>query len=158
MIAGGKGWLYDTIFEKVQALGLESEVIFPGFVPDEEQATWYAAAAAFVYPSLYEGFGLPVAEALACGTPTVTTTVSSLPEAGIGVALTVEPHAVTAMADALYTALTDAALREKSRAMAPTIAERFSAHTMVQHTLRVYEQAASQRTGTKHAQDMPIVR
>jgi glycosyltransferase involved in cell wall biosynthesis len=158
VIAGGKGWLYDTIFEKVQALGLESEVIFPGFVPDEEQATWYATASAFVYPSLYEGFGLPVAEALACGTPTVTTTVSSLPEAGIGVALTVEPHDVTAMADALYTALTDAALREKCRALAPTIAERFSAHMMVQHTLRVYEQAASLRTGTKHAQGIPIVR
>lgn len=158
VIAGGKGWLYDTVFEKVQALGLESEVIFPGFVPDEEQATWYATATAFVYPSLYEGFGLPVAEALASGTPTVTTTVSSLPEAGIGVALTVEPHDVAAMADALYTALTDAALREKCRAMAPSIAERFSAHMMVQHTLRVYEQAASLRTGTRHAQGRPIVR
>ncbi len=88
MIAGGKGWLYDTIFEKVRTLGLESEVIFPGFVPDEEQATWYTAASAFVYPSLYEGFGLPVAEAFACGTPTVTSTVSSLPEAGAGIALT----------------------------------------------------------------------
>ncbi|MHB8597618.1 MAG: glycosyltransferase family 4 protein [Ktedonobacteraceae bacterium] len=158
VIAGGKGWLYDTVFEKVQALGLESEVIFPGFVPDEEQATWYATASAFVYPSLYEGFGLPVAEALASGTPTVTTTVSSLPEAGIGVALTVEPHDVAAMADALYTTLTDVALREKCRAMAPTIAERFSAHMMVQHTLRVYEQAASLRTGTRHAQGRPIVR
>lgn len=158
VIAGGKGWLYDTIFEKVQALGLESEVIFPGFVPDEEQATWYAAASAFVYPSLYEGFGLPVAEALACGTPTVTTTVSSLPEAGTGVALTVEPHDVTAMADALYTALTDSTLREKCRAIAPTIAERFSAHAMVQHTLRVYEQAASLRTGKSHAHGMHIVR
>lgn len=158
VIAGGKGWLYDTIFEKVRALGLESEVIFPGFVSDEEQATWYAAASAFVYPSLYEGFGLPVAEALACGTPTVTTTVSSLPEAGAGLALTVEPHDATAMAEALYTALTDAALREKCRAMAPTIVERFSAHTMVQQTLRVYEQAAMLRTAKGHAQGMSVVR
>ncbi|HVB21993.1 MAG TPA: glycosyltransferase family 1 protein [Ktedonobacteraceae bacterium] len=158
VIAGGKGWLYDTIFAKVQALGLESEVIFPGFIPDEEQTTWYAAAAAFVYPSLYEGFGLPVAEALACGTPTVTTTVSSLPEAGVGLALTVEPHDVTAMADALHTALTDVALREKCQAMAPTIAERFSAHTMVQQTLRVYEQAATLQTGKGHAQGVSVVR
>lgn len=158
VIAGGKGWLYDTIFAKVQALGLESEVIFPGFIPDEEQTTWYAAAAAFVYPSLYEGFGLPVAEALACGTPTVTTNVSSLPEAGVGLALTVEPHDVTAMADALHTALTDVALREKCRAMAPTMAERFSAHTMVQQTLRVYEQAATLQTGKGHAQGVSVVR
>lgn len=158
VIAGGKGWLYDTIFEKVQALGLESEVVFPGFIPDEEQATWYAAAAAFVYPSLYEGFGLPVAEALACGTPTVTTTVSSLPEAGVGLALTVEPHDIMAMADALHMALTDVALREKCQAMAPTIAERFSAHNMVQQTLRVYEQAATLQTGKGHAQGVSVVR
>ena len=157
-IAGGKGWLYDTIFAKVRTLDLESEVIFPGFVPDEEQATWYAAASAFVYPSLYEGFGLPVAEALACGTPTVTSTVSSLPEAGAGVALTVEPHDVSAMADAFYLAVTDAALREKCKAMAPVIAERFSGQSMIQHTLLAYEQAAKRRTGKRHAhQNMSVV-
>ncbi|HLJ32818.1 MAG TPA: glycosyltransferase, partial [Ktedonobacteraceae bacterium] len=132
--------------------------IFPGFVSDEEQTTWYTAASVFVYPSLYEGFGLPVAEALACGTPAVTTTVSSLPEAGAGLALTVEPHDVTAMAAALYTALTDAALREKCKAMAPTIVERFSAHTMVQQTLRVYEQAATLRTDNRHTQGVSVVR
>lgn len=158
-IVGGKGWLYDTIFAKVRTLGLESEVIFPGFVPDEEQATWYAAASAFVYPSLYEGFGLPVAEALACGTPTVTSTVSSLPEAGAGVALTVEPLDVPAMADACYLAVTDAALREKCKAMAPTIAERFSGQSMVRHTLLAYEQAAKRCTGKRHAhQNMSVVR
>jgi glycosyltransferase involved in cell wall biosynthesis len=157
-IVGSKGWLYDAIFEKVRALGLESEVIFPGFVPDEEQATWYAAAAAFVYPSLYEGFGLPVAEALACGTPTVTSTVSSLPEAGAGVALTVEPTDAAAMAEALHTAMTDAALRKRCRALAPTIAQRFSAQTMVQHTLRVYEQAAALRSARRNAQGMSNVR
>ncbi len=149
VIAGGKGWLYDTIFEKVQALGLQSAVIFPGFIPDEEQATWYAAASVFVYPSLYEGFGLPVAEALACGTPTITSTVSSLPEAGAGLALTVEPHDAATLADSLFTALNDTALQEKCKAMAPTIAERFSARTMVQHTLQVYEQAAQLQKGNK---------
>ncbi len=63
VLAGGKGWLYDAIFEKVRQLGLETEVLFPGYVKDEDQVLWYQAATAFVFPSLYEGFGIPVAEA-----------------------------------------------------------------------------------------------
>src|SRR5581483_9695784 len=126
-LVGGKGWLYEAIFDRVRQLGLESEVIFPGYVADTEQALWYAAAAVFVYPSLYEGFGIPVAEALACGTPVVTSNVSSLPEAGFDIALTVDPFNVETMAAALHTALIDEALRQKCRAMAPLVAEKFSA-------------------------------
>jgi glycosyltransferase involved in cell wall biosynthesis len=143
VLVGGKGWFYETIFKKVQALGLESEVIFPGFVADAEQALWYHAAAAFVYPSLYEGFGLPVAEALACGTPVVTSNVSSLPEAGADLALSVDPCNVEAMAEALYQALTDQALREKCRLKAASVAQRFSPQKMVEQILSVYEQAAA---------------
>lgn len=141
VLAGGKGWLYDTIFAKVRELGLEAEVLFPGFVTDEQQVSWYTAASAFVYPSLYEGFGLPVAEALACGIPAVTSSVSSLPEAGAGLALTVNPHDVPAIAEAINTALTDASLRERCRVEAHTVAERFSAHSMLEQIRRVYEQA-----------------
>jgi glycosyltransferase involved in cell wall biosynthesis len=143
VVAGGKGWLYESIFEKVQKLGLESEIIFPGFVGDPDQTTWYQAASAFIYPSLYEGFGLPVAEALACGVPVVTSNVSSLPEAGANIALTVSPDDVEAMAEALYKALTDQAFRQQCRAMAPSVARRFSAETMVGQTITVYEQAAA---------------
>jgi len=142
VLAGGKGWLYEAIFDRVRQLGLESEVIFPGYVADAEQALWYAAAAVFVYPSLYEGFGIPVTEALVSGTPVVTTTVSSLPEAGADIALTVDPHDVEAMAAAIHTALTDEAYRQRCRAMAPTVAHKFSAQRMVAETIRVYEQAA----------------
>src|SRR5256714_9769349 len=102
VLAGGKGWLYDAIFERVQQLSLETEVIFPGFVADAEQRLWYAAASAFVYPSLYEGFGIPVAEALVSGIPVVTSNVSSLPEAGADIALCIDPHNVEAMPAALY--------------------------------------------------------
>ncbi|HEY3993189.1 MAG TPA: glycosyltransferase family 1 protein [Ktedonobacteraceae bacterium] len=141
VLAGGKGWLYDEIFARVQQLGLEGEVVFPGYVSDAEQPLWYRAAGAFAYPSLYEGFGIPVAEALACGTPVVTSTISSLPEAGAGIALTVDPHDVEAMAAALHTALSDVVLREKCRSLAPTVVERFSASAMVRQTIAVYEQA-----------------
>jgi glycosyltransferase involved in cell wall biosynthesis len=143
VLAGGKGWLYDSIFERVQKLGLESEVIFPGFVSDAEQLLWYHAASVFVYPSLYEGFGIPVAEALACGVPVVTSNVSSLPEAGATLAVTVDPHDKGAMAGAFYKALTDESVRERCRTQATSVAQQFSARTMVEQTLAVYEQAAA---------------
>jgi len=143
VLAGGKGWLYETIFARVQALGLEEEVIFPGFVNDTEQPLWYRAASAFVYPSLYEGFGIPVAEALACGIPVVTSTISSLPEAGAGLALTIDPYDSNAMAEALQTALTDSAFQERCRTMAPSVLERFSAGAMVRQTIAVYEKAVT---------------
>jgi glycosyltransferase involved in cell wall biosynthesis len=142
VLAGGKGWLYDATFQRVQELGLESEVIFPGFVSDAEQLLWYHSAAVFVYPSLYEGFGMPVTEALACGIPVVTSNVSSLPEAGATLALTVDPHDSEAMAGAIYQALTDGAVRQRCRTQATTVAQQFSARTMAEQTIAVYEQSA----------------
>ena len=142
VLAGGKGWLYDTIFEKVQQLGLLENVIFPGFVADTEQALWYHAASAFVYPSFYEGFGIPVAEALACGAPVVTSNVSSLPEAGMDIALSVNPLDTDALSDAIYTALTNVQFRDKCRASASMVIDKFSARRMMEQTIAVYEQAA----------------
>jgi glycosyltransferase involved in cell wall biosynthesis len=152
VLAGGKGWLYDTIFDTVCEFGLETEVLFPGFVADSDQLLWYTSASAFVYPSLYEGFGMPVTEALACGVPVVTSDVSSLPEAGAGLALTVDPHDIQAMSEALYSALTDASLRQRCREQAPSVAQRFSAQTMVEQTVKVYEQAhaASRKVASRY--------
>ena len=143
VLAGGKGWLYDAIFEKVQQLELETEVLFPGFVTDTEQTLWYQAATAFAYPSLYEGFGIPVAEALSCGVPVVTSNISSLPEAGANIALCVDPHDIEALAQALHRAITDQLYREQCRVMAPSVAQRFSASTMVRQTIAAYEKAAA---------------
>lgn len=142
VLAGGKGWLYDEIFAKVQQYGLESEILFPGFVTDAEQPMWYRAASVFVYPSVYEGFGLPVAEALATGTPVVTSNVSSLPEAGDGVALCVNPYDMEALAEAIKQALKDPAVLERTRAQAAQVAERFSQQRMIAETRSAYEQAA----------------
>ncbi len=143
VLAGGKGWLYDTIFTKVQQMGLEAEVVFPGFVSDKDQVLWYQAANAFVYPSLYEGFGLPVAEALACGTPVVTSNVSSLPEAGTDLALCVDPSDTDSLADSMYQALTDRVLQENCQKLAPAVAQKYSACTMVRQIVAVYEQVAA---------------
>jgi glycosyltransferase involved in cell wall biosynthesis len=157
VLVGGKGWLYDAIFARVQQLGLEAEVMFPGFVADGEQALWYRAASVFAYPSLYEGFGIPVAEALACGTPVVTTNISSLPEAGAGLALCVDPHDAVALASALHRAITDSSLREKYRMLAPSVAQQFSAATMVERTIAVYERAAALHTLQQRSQRTSFV-
>jgi glycosyltransferase involved in cell wall biosynthesis len=143
VLVGGKGWLFDSIFQRVQELGLESEILFPGFVSDVQQLLWYHAASVFVYPSLYEGFGMPVTEALACGIPVVTSNVSSLPEAGATLALTVEPRDSEAMARAICRALTDEALCKQCRTQAAMVRRQFSARRMAEQTISVYEQSAA---------------
>ena len=102
MLAGGKGWYYDTIFAQVEALGLAGEVLFPGFVPPAELPDWYRAAEAFVYPSLFEGFGLPVLEAMACGAPVICSQAASLLEVAGDAALTVPADDETALANAIH--------------------------------------------------------
>ncbi len=92
VIAGPKGWLYNEIFARVQALGLAGRVLFPGFVAAEDKSALLSGALAYVFPSLYEGFGLPVLEAMACGTPVLTSRTSSLPEVAGEAALLVDPH------------------------------------------------------------------
>lgn len=158
VLAGSKGWLYDSIFEKVRQHGLESEVLFPGYVADNEQLLWYHAASTFVYPSLYEGFGLPVAEALACGIPAVTSNISSLPEAGATLALTVNPDDRDALAEALYQSLTDSVYREKCYVSAPAVRQLFSAQAMAEQTIAVYEQAAALHALQRHPQRTTFVR
>jgi glycosyltransferase involved in cell wall biosynthesis len=157
-LVGGKGWLYDEIFKQAQSLGLESNMLFTGFVSDADQLLWYRAASAFVYPSLYEGFGLPVSEALACGIPVVTSNVSSMPEAGAGLALTVDPGDIEGLAGAMFQALTDEHLRQRCRNEAAAVAAQFSAKRMVEQTIAAFEQAAGQSGLLNQTQDVSLAR
>ncbi|MFN2286538.1 MAG: glycosyltransferase family 4 protein, partial [Anaerolineae bacterium] len=121
VLAGGLGWLYEDIFAEVERLGLGARVHFPGFVPAALQALWYNAAEAFAYISHYEGFGFPVAEALACGIPTLTLATTSLPEAGGDGVLLIDPGddapagVEAAIADGLHRLLVDIPLRAELR-------------------------------------------
>lgn len=112
-LAGQKGWYYDEIFNAVKELQLESKVKFLGYVPDEDVPLLLCGAKVFVFPSLYEGFGLPPLEAMACGTPVVTSNVASLPEFTKDVAILVDPMSVSSIADGIDMALRDECLREK---------------------------------------------
>jgi glycosyltransferase involved in cell wall biosynthesis len=139
VIAGGKGWLYEEIFATVEQLGLEEKVIFPGFVADEHLPAIYNLADLFVFPSLYEGFGLPPLEALACGTPVITSDASSLPEVVGEAGLMVEATDVEALAEAMKQVLGDAALREGMIVKGMKQAKKFTWEKTAAKLLSLYE-------------------
>lgn len=142
VVVGGKGWLYDEVFARVEKLGLEDAVIFPGYVPNEELTLWYNAAAVFAYPSLYEGFGMPVTEAQACGTPVLTSDTTSLPEAAGDAALLVDPKSSEAIAAGLRRLLGDEELRDDLRERGLAHARAFTWLHTAQDTVQVYREAA----------------
>jgi glycosyltransferase involved in cell wall biosynthesis len=138
VIAGAKGWGYDEVFAAVEQSGIKDDVTFAGYVPAEELPLWYNAAELFVYPSLFEGFGLPVLEAMACGTPAITSNVSSLPEVAGDAALTITPTDTRALSDAMECALHDASLRAQLRERGLRRASQFSWQRAAQQTAQVY--------------------
>lgn len=111
VIVGGTGWRTSDLAPHIASLGLGERIRFAGYVENSDLPRWYQAATVFCYPSLYEGFGLPPLEAMACGTAIVTSNTSSLPEVVGGAALTVDPTDTAAIAAALLRLLTDDALR-----------------------------------------------
>jgi glycosyltransferase involved in cell wall biosynthesis len=141
VIAGGKGWYYDQIFAEVESLGLASEVVFPGYVVQEELPLWYNAADLFVYPSRFEGFGLPVLEAMACGTPVVTSNVASLPEVAGDAALLVSPDDETELVEAMRRALNDQALRQEMKIKSQAHAATFTWARTALQTVDAYTRA-----------------
>ncbi|MEX2110703.1 MAG: glycosyltransferase family 1 protein [Gemmatimonadaceae bacterium] len=139
VIAGKQGWFYKDLFETVRVQGLDSRVHFLGFVPDGDLPALMAGAQVFVYPSAYEGFGLPVLEAMQCGTPVITTNVSSLPEVAGEAALMVPPEDVSALTKALRRVLDEPQLREEMRGRGLRQAAGFSWQRTAALTAEVYE-------------------
>ncbi len=145
VLAGGRGWLYEEIFAEVERCDLEGRVHFPGYVPTDALPLWYNAAVGFAYISNYEGFGLPVVEALACGTPTVTASTSSLPEVAGDAAILVSPEDEDAMVEALQRLLMDGELRRTLRQRGLARASRFSWAQAALQTTAVYQVAMHER-------------
>ena len=107
VVAGKKGWLFEEIFNKVSTLGLEQEVVFTDYVREEDKAIIYHLARAFVFPSVYEGFGIPVVEAMAASVPVITSNTSSLPEVAGEAAILVEPNDASQITEAMYRLIKD---------------------------------------------------
>jgi glycosyltransferase involved in cell wall biosynthesis len=139
VMAGGRGWLSDTMQDEVARRGLGDRVRFIGYVRPEDMAALYSLATVFAYPSLYEGFGLPVLEAMVCGAPVLTSNVSSLPEVAGDAALLVSPTDVAEIADGLAQVLEDEGLAAKLSARGLEWAPRFSWDRCARETLAVYE-------------------
>ena len=139
VIAGGRGWHYQEIFNEAVKQGLEQRVHFPGFVADTDLPALYSAARLFIYPSLYEGFGLPALEAMACGAPVIASNTSSLPEVVGQAGLMVNPTDVDDMAAAITGLLTDADLRQKLSQAGQEQARRFRWEDMAVKLLDLYK-------------------
>ena len=140
VLAGGKGWLYDEIFAQIEALGLVDRVIFPGYVADEDLPLWYSAAALFAFPSVYEGFGMPVVEAMACGTPVVASNASSIPEAVGDAGLLFNPQDAAELAERMRDVLNDSNLSATMRAKGLQHAKKFSWEEAGRETAVIYKQ------------------
>lgn len=144
VIAGKKDPRYYPALEaETKALGLEEKVSFLDYVPSEELPALYAGADLFILPSLYEGFGLPILEAMACGTPVIASRTSSLPEVAGEAALLVDPHDVEEFAGAMEAVLSDPWVREDLRLKGLEQAKRFSWERTAKTTLEILLEVGS---------------
>ncbi len=137
VIAGKRGWLSTPIEQRAQELGITHRIHFIGYVPEQELPALLAGALCFVFPSLYEGFGMPVIEAMACGTPVITSTSSALPEVAGDAALLVDPLDTDAIAAAIMQMIDNATLRETLRQRGLDRARLFTWEACAKKTLEV---------------------
>jgi len=143
VIAGGSGWLFEPIRRLVDELGLAADVCFAGYVSAVELPALYSGAACVLLPSLYEGFGFPVLEAMACAAPVVCSDAGSLPEVAGDAALLVAPHDPAALADAVALVLTQPALAARLRALGLAQAARFRWESCAAQTAALYRDVAA---------------
>jgi glycosyltransferase involved in cell wall biosynthesis len=141
VLAGAKGWYFERIARTIDELGLGQRLVLPGYVADEDVPAILSAATALVYPSLYEGFGLPALEAMACGTPVIAARTSSLPEVVGEAGLLVDPLDVGALGAAMERLLSDAVLGEQLRSRGLERARAFTWERCARETMAVLEEA-----------------
>jgi glycosyltransferase involved in cell wall biosynthesis len=142
VLAGRRTPMSEGIDDAMHSLKLKDDVVEIGYVPDEDMPALYSAAHAFVFPTLWEGFGIPVIEAMACGTPVITSNLSSLPEVSGDAALLVDPYRVDDIAQAMLTLWLDADVRKTMAARGVVNARRFSWDETARQTLEVYRATA----------------
>jgi len=140
VIAGEKGWVYEKIFAAVSSLGLEDDVVFTGYVTNEELIYLYNNAISFLYPSLFEGFGLPILEAMACGCPVITSRVTSIPEVCGEAAVLVDPNSEDELFHAMHRIVGDSEKRHSLREKGFKQAALFSWEKTAQQTRAIYEE------------------
>jgi len=146
VLLGPRGWKTRALWRAIRGSALRDRILLPGFVGDEELACWYAGADLFVYPSLQEGFGLPVLEAMKLGTPVVTSSRTALPEVVGDAAVTVDPEDAEGLTGAIRCVLEDADLSEKLRLAGRRRASGFSWQSAAKQHIDFYERVLSRQT------------
>jgi glycosyltransferase involved in cell wall biosynthesis len=141
VLAGGRGWMEDEIDQVIERYDLKTTVHLPGYVSDDELPWWYNAADALVYPSVFEGWGIPVSEAMACGKPAIVSDVSSLPEAVGETGLRLPPHDIAAWTEGLARCISDEVWRRKYGDNARMRAGQFTWRHTAEQTMNSYRKA-----------------
>jgi glycosyltransferase involved in cell wall biosynthesis len=146
VLVGIQGWKNRSIFEEISKdPTLKSRIFFTGFVPDQDLSAIYSGATCFVYPSLYEGFGLPPLEAMQCGVPVITSNVSSLPEVVGDAGITVNPKDEDGLCQAIYRVVSDPSLGASLAAKSLERAQQFSWSRCAEQTIELYTTIAAAR-------------
>jgi glycosyltransferase involved in cell wall biosynthesis len=144
VLGGAKGWLFDKIFDELEASStIKERIIVTGYLADDDLASVYSDALAFVYPSFYEGFGLPPLEAMQCGTPVITSNTSSLPEVVGDAGIMVEPTDLDALCQAMLTIYKNSSVREQMVQKSLERASKFSWERCAGETLKAYKTSLS---------------
>lgn len=141
VLVGGRGWLYEEIDATIEKLNLQQQIIFAGYVPDEQLPLWYNAASLLVFPSVYEGFGMPIIQAMACGTPVIAANNSAIPEATGQAALLFEPYQVNHLTNHLQDVLNNPNLALTLRQQGFQQARQFSWERSGREMAESYRQA-----------------
>jgi len=142
VIGGQKGWRFENIFQQAGKLAKKGEILFTGFIPNQDLPFFYNLADLFVFPSLYEGFGIPILEAMACGCPVITSNISSMPEVAGNAALLINtPQNVDEIANKINQVLTNPSLRKDLAKRGFIQAAKFSWEKTASQTIKVYEGA-----------------
>ncbi len=139
LLAGNPGRDHLELMRTVRKLGIDQEVIFTGYLPGHQMPLVYQAADLFVFPSLYEGFGLPILESMACGTPVVSSNAASLPEVVGKAGILVDPYDIDEMAEAMYRVLSDKSVAEELTKRGLEQSKKFSWTETARKTLAIYE-------------------
>lgn len=145
VITGTKRWGYAEVFKEIERSGLQNDVIFLGYVPDSDLPALYSAADVFVNPSIYEGFGLPTLEAMACGTPVVSSNTSSFPEVVGDAGIMVDPARPDLIAEKINQVLSDDGQKKRLVSMGTERAKRFTWKRCAQETYEVYREVCSMK-------------
>lgn len=141
VITGKKGWYYDGLFELVKNLNLTQKVVFTGYVEEKDLPALYSGATAFLFPSLYEGFGLPPLEAMACGTPVISSSTSSLPEVVGSAGILLPPRNEKLWAENMVKIVKDKGLAQTFKNLGLRQAAKFSWESTAKKTIEVYREA-----------------